>query len=141
HRLTLEGIRLWEIPPSTMNLGGFRKAIGSGGYLRAFRYPILKSLLSRIEALNEPIVLSMRTWEIDAAQPRMRGTVFSEFCHYFNLEKTAGRLDLLLTDFQFGPACKVVLAIRDQVQSAPVRTALNSEPCDSQEESPLLTTV
>ncbi|MDO8357061.1 MAG: DUF3473 domain-containing protein [Nitrospirota bacterium] len=141
HRLALEGIRLWEIPPSTMNLGGFRKAIGSGGYLRAFSYPILKSLLSRIEALDEPIVVSMRTWEIDAAQPRMRGTALSEFRHYFNLDKTAVRLDQLLTDFQFGPVCKVVLAIRDQVLSAPVRTALNSDPRASQEESPRLTTV
>ena len=141
HRLALEGIRLWEIPPSTMNLGGFRKAIGSGGYLRAFSYTILKSLLSRIEALDEPIVLSMRTWEIDAAQPRMRGTVFSEFCHYFNLDKTALRLDQLLTDFQFGPVCEVVLKIRDQVLSDSVRTARNSDPYDSQQESPLLTIV
>ena len=139
--LALEGIRLWEIPPSTINLGGFRKAIGSGGYLRAFSYPILKSLLSRIEALDEPIVVSMRTWEIDAAQPRMRGTALSEFRHYFNLDKTAGRLDRLLTDFQFGPVCEVVLAIRDQVLSESVRTALRSDPRDSQQESPRLTTV
>jgi hypothetical protein len=137
----LDGIRLWEIPPSTINLGGFRKAIGSGGYLRAFSYPILKSLLSRIEALDEPIVVSMRTWEIDAAQPRMRGTVLSEFRHYFNLDKTATRLNQLLTDFQFGPVCEVVLAIRDQTLSEPVRTALHSDPHDSQQESPRLTTV
>ena len=141
HRLALEGIRLWEIPPSTMNLGGFRKAIGSGGYLRAFSYPILKSLLSRIEALDEPIVVSMRTWEIDAEQPRMRGTALSEFRHYFNLDKTAVRLDQLLTDFQFGPVCEVVLEIREQVLRASIRTALNSDPRASQEELPRLTTV
>lgn len=141
HWQALEGIRLWEIPPSTMNLGGFRKAIGSGGYLRAFNYPILKSLLSRIEALDEPIVVSMRTWEIDAAQPRMRGTVLSEFRHYFNLDKTAVRLDRLLTDFQFGPVCEVVLEIREQVLSASIRTAHNSDPRASQQELPRLTTV
>ncbi len=141
HRLALEGIRLWEIPPSTMNLGGFRKAIGSGGYLRAFSYPILKSLLSRIEALDEPIVVSMRTWEIDAEQPRMRGTALSEFRHYFNLDKTAVRLDQLLTDFQFGPVCEVVLEIREQVLRASIRTALNSDPRASQQELPRLTTV
>ena len=128
HRLALEGIRLWEIPPSTMNLGGFRKAIGSGGYLRAFSYPILKSLLSRIEALDEPIVVYLRSWEIDAAQPHMRGTILSEFRHYFNLDKTAVRLDQMLTDFQFGPICEVVLAIHDLVRSAPVRESLNQEP-------------
>ena len=116
-------------------------AIGGGGYLRAFSYPVLKSLLSRIEALDEPIVVYMRSWEIDAAQPRMRDTVLSEFRHYFNLDKTSGRLHQLLTDFQFGPVCEVVLAIRDQVRSASVGAVLNSDPRDSQQESPLLTTV
>ena len=141
HGLALEGIHLWEIPPSTMNLGGFRKAIGGGGYLRAFRYPILKSLLSRIEAIDEPIVVYLRSWEIDAAQPRMRDTVLSEFRHYFNLDKTAGRLDQLLTDFPFGPVCEVVIAIHDQVQNASERTALHSDPRDFHQESPRLTTV
>ena len=141
HRLSWDGQGLWEIPPSTMNVGGFRMAIGGGGYLRAFSYPVLKSLLSRIEALDEPIVVYMRSWEIDAAQPRMRDTVLSEFRHYFNLDKTSGRLHQLLTDFQFGPVCEVVLAIRDQVRSASVGAVLNSDPRDSQQESPLLTTV
>jgi polysaccharide deacetylase family protein (PEP-CTERM system associated) len=139
--LALDGIRLWEIPPSTMNLGGFRKAIGSGGYLRAFSYPMLKSLLSRIEALDEPIVVSMRTWEIDAAQPRMRGTALAEFRHYFNLDKTASRLDRLLTDFQFGPVCEVVLEIREQVRSADGGAVLDLAIAASHNELPLLTTV
>jgi len=141
HWLALEGIRLWEIPPSSMNLGGFRKAIGGGGYLRAFSYPILKSLLSRIEALDEPIVVYMRTWEIDAAQPRMRDTVLSEFRHYFNLDKTAGRLDQLLTDFQFGPVCEVVLEIREQARIANGGTVLDLAIAANDNELPLFTTV
>ena len=79
HRLSWDGHSLWEIPPSTLNVGGFRIAIGGGGYLRALSYPVLKSLLSRIEVLDKPIVVYMRSWEIDAAQPRMRGTLLSEF--------------------------------------------------------------
>ena len=35
------GRSLWEIPPSTLNVGGFRIAIGGGGYLRALSYPVL----------------------------------------------------------------------------------------------------
>ena len=141
HRLSWDGQGLWEVPPSTMSVAGFRIAIGGGGYIRAFSYPVLKSLLSRIEALDEPIVVYMRSWEIDAAQPRMRDTVLSEFRHYFNLDKTAGRLDQLLRDFQFGPVCEGVLAIRDLVRNASVRTALHSASRDSQQESPRLTTV
>lgn len=141
HRIACEGSSLWEIPPSTMNVGGFHIPIGGGGYLRALSYPVLKSLLSRIEALDEPIVVHMRSWEIDAAQPRMRGTLLSEFRHYLNLDKTAGRLHQLLADFQFGPVCQVVLPIREQVRSASVGAVLNSPTGDCQHESPLLTTV
>lgn len=117
HQLSWEGSSLWEIPPSTMNIGGFRIAIGGGGYLRALSYPRLKYFLSRIEALGKPIVVYMRAWEIDAAQPRMRGTLLSEFWHYLNLDKTAGRLQQLLVDFQFRPVCEVVHPIREQVRS------------------------
>ncbi len=141
HRISWEGNSLWEIPPSTMNVGGFRIAIGGGGYLRALRYPRLKSFLSRIGALDEPIVVYMRLWEIDAAQPRMRGTLLSEFRHYLNLDKTASRLHQLLEDFQFGPVCEVVLAIREQVRRVTARAVPDPVTGDHQDESPLLTTV
>jgi polysaccharide deacetylase family protein (PEP-CTERM system associated) len=141
HRLSWEGSSLWEIPPSTMNMGGFRIAIGGGGYLRALSYPRLKSFLSRIGTLDEPIVVYMRLWEIDAAQPRMQGTLLSEFRHYLNLDKTAGRLHQLLEDFQFGPVCEVILPIREQVRSASARAVLDPATRDYQDESPLFTTV
>ena len=109
-----------------MNVGGFRIAIGGGGCLRVFRYPAWKFLLSRIEARNEPIIVYIRSWEIDAAQPRMRGTFVSEFRHYLNIHKTADRLHQLLKDFQFGPVCEVVLPIRDQIQSTSSQAISNS---------------
>ena len=141
HRLYWEGNSLWEIPPSTVNAGGFRIAIGGGGYLRALSYPVLKSLLSRIDALDKPIVVYMRSWEIDAAQPRMRDTRLSEFRHYLNLDKTAGRLHRLLADFQFGPACEVVLPIREQIRSTSVQAVPDSATGDRLNGSPQLTIV
>jgi polysaccharide deacetylase family protein (PEP-CTERM system associated) len=141
HRLSWDKRSLWEIPPSTLNVGGFRIAIGGGGYLRALNYPVLKSLLSRIEALDEPIVAYMRSWEIDAAQPRMRDTRLSEFRHYLNLDKTARRLDQLLVDFQFGPACEVVLPIREQVRNISAHAVPDSVTGDRLNGSPQLTIV
>ena len=142
HRLSQEGSSLWEIPPSTLNVGGFRIAIGGGGYLRALSYPVLKSLLSRIENLHEPIVVYIRSWELDAAQPRMQGTPLSEFRHYVNLDKTAGRLHQLLADFQFGPVCEVVRPIREQVRSASTRAVPDSSTVSIHlNGSPRLTTV
>ena len=141
HRLSWEGNSLWEIPPSTVNAGGFRIAIGGGGYLRALSYPVLKSLLSRIDALDKPIVAYMRSWEIDAAQPRMRDTRLSEFRHYLNLDKTARRLHQLLADFQFGPVREVVLPIREQVRNTSVQAVPDSVTGDRLNGSPQLTIV
>ncbi|MEK6641556.1 MAG: XrtA system polysaccharide deacetylase [Nitrospirota bacterium] len=126
HRLSWEERCLWEVPPSTLNVGGFRIAIGGGGYLRALSYPVLKSLLSRIEAFDKPIVVYIRSWEIDAAQPRMQDTRLSKFRHYLNLNKTAGRLHRLLADFQFGPIREVVLPIREQIRSTSVQAVHDS---------------
>lgn len=92
HSLARDARSLWEIPPATLNVGGFRIAIGGGGYLRALSYPVLKSLLSRIEALDEPIVVYMRSWEIQAAKPPMQDSWLPKFLHYLNLDRTAGRL-------------------------------------------------
>ena len=141
HRLSLDGQSLWEIPPSTLNIGGFRVAIGGGGYLRALSYRVLKSLLSRIEALDEPIVFYLRSWEIDSAQPHMQGTLLSEFRHYLNLDKTAGRLHQLCRDFRFGPVGEVILPIRDQARSTPALAVPDSTIGDHQYEPPQLTTV
>ncbi|MGA6828410.1 XrtA system polysaccharide deacetylase [Nitrospira sp. NS4] len=140
HSQEWNGHRLWEIPPSTINVGGFRIAIGGGGCIRAFSYPLTKSLLSRIEALNQPIVIYMRSWELDAGQPRMQGTLLSEFRHYLNLDKTAGRLQQLLADFQFGPVCEGILPIREQVGSATVPVLSDSAGRAPHVGSPVLTT-
>ncbi len=139
HRISWEERSLWEIPPSISSIGGFRIAIGGGGYLRALSYPVLQSLLSRIEAHEEPIVTYIRSWEIDAAQPRMRDTRFSEFRHYLNLDKTAGRLHRLLADFQFGPVCAVAVPIREQVQYASSRVIPDLTTVDHLNEAPQLT--
>ena len=141
HRLSWEERRLWEIPPSTLNVGGFRMVIGGGGYLRSLNYPALKSLLSRIEALDQPVVVYVRSWEIDATQPRMRDTRISEFRHYVNLNKTADRLHQLLADFQFGPIREVVLPIREQVRNTSVQAVPDSVTGNHLNGSPQLTIV
>jgi len=115
--------------------------IGGGGYLRSLNYPALKSLLSRIEALDQPIVVYVRSWEMDATQPRMRDTRLSEFRHYVNLNKTADRLHQLLADFQFGPIREVVLPIREQVRNTSVQAVPDSVTGNHLNGSPQLTIV
>ncbi len=141
HQLSWAGRSLWEIPPSTLNVGGFRIAIGGGGYLRALSYPVFKSLLSRIEARDEPIVVYVRSWEIDAAQPRMQGTLLSEFRHYLNLNKTAIRLHQLLRDFRFGPVYEKIHPICEQVRTGSPQMVPDLVTGDYTLGSPRLTTV
>lgn len=141
HELSREGSSLWKIPLSTLNVGGFRIAKGGGGYLRDLGCPVLESLLSRIEALDEAIAVYMRSWEIDAAQPRMQGTALSEFRHYLNLDQTASRLHQLIADFQFGPVCEVILPIREQIRSVSAWAVPNPATGNHHNQSPLLATV
>jgi polysaccharide deacetylase family protein (PEP-CTERM system associated) len=141
HLLSWNELSLLEIPPSTLNVGGFCIAIGGGGYLRALNYPTLKSLLSRIETSDKPIVAYIRSWEIDAAQPRMRDTRLSEFRHYVNLGKTADRLHQLLADFQFGPVREVAASISEQIRNASAPTVPDSDIDLHPNGSPQLTTM
>lgn len=104
-RLIVSIIELTLTPEKIlMVVGGFR--IGGGGHLLALSYPVLKSLLSRIEDIDKLIVL-------------YRHTLLSEFRHYLNLDKTASCQ--LPADFQFDTLCEVVLPIRQQVRSASAR--------------------
>ncbi len=92
-----------EVPPSTCKLAGYTLPIAGGGYFRLFPYPILKKLLRRVEGQGQPLIMYLHPWELDPGQPRMRGSVLSQFRHYLNLDKVHGRLTQLLKDFSFGP--------------------------------------
>jgi polysaccharide deacetylase family protein (PEP-CTERM system associated) len=103
HQLETAAGKLWELPPSTVKLGGVRVPVAGGGYFRLFPYPILRWMLRRIEIQGQPLVVYLHPWELDPAQPRMQGPLLSQFRHYLNLKKTKGRLTALLNDFEFGP--------------------------------------
>jgi hypothetical protein len=124
-RLIVLSIELTLTPKKIlMVVGGFR--IGGGGHLPGLSYPVLESLLSRIEDIDKLIVL-------------YRHTLLSEFPHYLNLDRTARRQ--LLADFQFEALCEVVLPIRQQVRSASAQAVPDSATGDYLKGSPLLTTV
>mgnify|MGYP001576044945 FL=1 len=86
-----------------------------------FRQDIRRSKGIPEDVTGQPIVVYMRSWEIDAAQPCMQGTLLSEFLDYLDFDKTASRPQHLRADCQFGPVCEIVLPIREQVRSASAR--------------------
>lgn len=112
HQLETSAGKLWEVPPSTVNIGGVRVPVAGGGYFRLFPYPLLRWMLRRIESEGQPLVMYLHPWELDPTQPRMQGPLLSRFRHYLNLRKTEGRLAALLQDFVFGPIRQVVPALQ-----------------------------
>lgn len=94
---------MWEVPPSTVNLGGVRLPIAGGSYFRLLPFPAIRRLLKRIERQGRPLVMYFHPWELDPQQPRMEGPFFSRLFHYLNLGKMEFRLSALLDTFRFAP--------------------------------------
>ena len=103
HKLNTSAGQLWEIPPSTCKLAVFKIFVAGGGYIRLLPYPLLLRLLRGVESKGHPLILYLAPWELDPGQPRMRGSLLSQFRHYINLDKVEARLTQLLNDFSFGP--------------------------------------
>lgn len=101
--LSPQGIQ--EYPISTAHFFGKNLPIAGGGYFRLFPYWFTKFALKRINAKEgQPFVFYLHPWEIDKGQPRFRqARMRSRFRHYNNLEKTMGRFERLLNDFDFIP--------------------------------------
>ena len=92
-----------EYPISTSVLFGLRVPVSGGGYFRLLPYSVTKFALNRINKVEKrPFMFYIHPWEIDPDQPRMNGAgLLSNFRHYVNLEKTMGRLEQLMQDFEF----------------------------------------
>ena len=114
HRIDTPSGSLWELPPSTAGLPGARIAVGGGGHFRIYPYPLVRTLLRRIEAKGEPIVFYLHPWELDPEQPRMDGSRLSRFRHYLNLTKVEGRLERLFDDFRFASVREVLPALAQE---------------------------
>jgi polysaccharide deacetylase family protein (PEP-CTERM system associated) len=110
HQLQTNSGSIWEVPPSTLNIGGVRVPIAGGGYFRLYPFSCLKWMLKRASQQG-PLVLYLHPWELDPQQPRMSGSLVSRFRHYVNLGKTAGRLSQLLNDFSFAPIREAIAEI------------------------------
>ena len=101
----IPGSRITEYPVSTLLVLGRRMPVSGGGYFRLFPYWFTKMALKRINNKEKkPFVFYLHPWELDPGQPRMKDArPVSRFRHYNNLDKTMGRFERLLSDFDFMP--------------------------------------
>jgi polysaccharide deacetylase family protein (PEP-CTERM system associated) len=103
YNLPQEGME--EFPISTVVFFGQRIPVAGGGYFRLFPYWLTKYALNRINKKEkQPFVFYLHPWEIDSRQPKFsKAKPLSKFRHYNNLDKTIGRFERLLNDFDFIP--------------------------------------
>lgn len=86
-----------EYPITTFRLGGSRNfPVGGGGYLRLLPFWYTKLGARRAWKDELPLIVYIHPWEIDPAQPRLKGRLKSRVRHYSNLGKTEARLIKLL---------------------------------------------
>jgi polysaccharide deacetylase family protein (PEP-CTERM system associated) len=109
HRIHRPAGTLWELPGSTVRMGGTNLPIGGGGYFRLLPYGWTSRGIRRLNELErQPAVFYLHPWEIDPDQPRIPAGRLSRFRHYRNLAKTERRLQHLLRQFRFGTVSEVL---------------------------------
>lgn len=110
YRPTEKG-ELLEVPVTTTQLFNKNFPCGGGGFFRLYPYTLSKWAINRVNRQDgQSAVFYFHPWEIDPDQPKQSGIdAKTRFRHYLNLDKTAERLDRLLTDFNWGTMQQVFL--------------------------------
>jgi polysaccharide deacetylase family protein (PEP-CTERM system associated) len=105
------GGRLLEIPITTVSLAGRNVNCGGGGWFRLFPYIFSRWALARVNQVEQqPGIFYFHPWEIDPHQPRPENLgLKTRFRHYLNLDRTLGRLERLLEQFNWGRMDEIFL--------------------------------
>jgi len=76
---------------------------GGGGYFRLIPYFLSKWGVDHVNRVDgQSAIFYFHPWELDPDQPRITGlSLRTKFRHYLNLSRVEGRLNRLLTDFQW----------------------------------------
>lgn len=99
---------LLEVPMSCALVGGRKVPCSGGGYFRLYPYAVTRRLMRQCNRQGRPVMFYIHPWEIDPEQPRVSGMpALKRFRHYNNLDRTMGRLERLLEDFEFTSAGKL----------------------------------
>ena len=93
-----------EFPVTTVNVAGKNLPCAGGGWFRLVPYAGMRWAMRRVNKVDEQgVVFYFHPWEIDPRQPKIDGLdARTRFRHYLNLDRTQGRLQRLLGDFQWG---------------------------------------
>lgn len=88
-----------EVPKASTNVVGLR--VGSLGEANFRQLPYFLTRQTIVNSSLEPVVFTLRSWEIDRHHPDLSLGGWAQFRHYAGLEKTESRLERLLSEFRF----------------------------------------
>jgi len=90
---------LYEFSIPCLRIWGKSIPWGGGGFFRLLPLNVYLNGLEKILA-SKDCVFYFSLWELDAGQPRADGiSLFNQFRHYLNLDKTPTRLQVLLHEY------------------------------------------
>jgi polysaccharide deacetylase family protein (PEP-CTERM system associated) len=109
-RFAHERAGLLEIPATTIRLNGRNLPASGGGYFRLLPYTVSRWTVLRVNNTDgQPAVFYCHPWEIDPTQPKViQANVKARFRHYINQARMLGKIDRLLSDFQWGTVQGVI---------------------------------
>ncbi|MEX1021485.1 MAG: polysaccharide deacetylase family protein [Litorilinea sp.] len=99
---------LWQLPASTVRLGGVNWPMAGGFYVRAMPYVALRAAVRHLNAAGRPAILYVHPWELDLGQNYPHVTARERITHYHGRASLAAKLERLFADFAFGPAVDLV---------------------------------
>ncbi len=102
---------LWELPASTLVVGGRNWPIAGGFYVRALPYRVTQWALRRLNQAGEPAIMYVHPWELDTGQRYSQVTPRERVTHYHGRRRLAAKLQRLFADFRFGPMSDLVTTL------------------------------
>ncbi|NER40034.1 MAG: DUF3473 domain-containing protein, partial [Oscillatoria sp. SIO1A7] len=96
-----KGLKILEIPISTLQLTGFNFPIGGGAYFRIYPYFFIKKCIKYLEDKQEKYNMYIHPWELDPDHPKINLPFRVSSTHYFNLSSTEVKLKSLVENFKF----------------------------------------
>jgi polysaccharide deacetylase family protein (PEP-CTERM system associated) len=104
---------LWELPMTTVVLGGRNIPCSGGGYFRLVPYALFRRGLARFNAVEQASgMFYIHPWEIDPGQPRVAAASrMARFRHGVNLGRSAARFERLLRDFSWDRVDRVFASV------------------------------
>jgi polysaccharide deacetylase family protein (PEP-CTERM system associated) len=99
----VKGSDFVEIPVTTAMFAGKRLAAGGGGFFRMLPYAFSRWAVRQVNGSDQrPAIIYFHPWEIDPGQPRVANApIKSKLRHYSRLNAMAGKLKMLMHDFQW----------------------------------------